>query len=211
MTQNREQSRTLLLVDDEKNIVASLTRLLRPLRLQVLSASNAKTALDQLEAHEVDVILCDEGLPGVSGTQLLARVRERYPDVVRIMLTGQLDVEVAKAAVNEGGIFRFLTKPCGTPELLVAVGQALVERKLRVQTARLLEAFRRRQSEIEALGRQARGLSDVARDSDGTIVVDEILADMTSIIEEMEREIGAAEEDVREYRESLRPPGRAAA
>lgn len=121
---------TLLIVDDEPRIVSSLERVLRPLRLDILSASNAKVALDCLAENEIDVVIADEGLPGIPGTQFLERAKERYPGVVRIMLTGQLDIEVAKTAINDGGIFRFLTKPTDSAELLEAVRQALVHRAL---------------------------------------------------------------------------------
>ncbi|HET6336369.1 MAG TPA: response regulator [Polyangiales bacterium] len=102
----------VILVDDEPNVIEGLTRRLRR-DYQIFSAQDGAQALRLLEQEgEMHVIISDMRMPNMNGAQLLAEVRKWYPDMVRILLTGQADLESAIHAVNEGQIFRFLAKPC---------------------------------------------------------------------------------------------------
>ncbi|MGE0552838.1 MAG: response regulator [Gemmatimonadales bacterium] len=127
----------VLCVDDEASILKGLELYLRR-GFEVLTATSGQAALDLLEQHaDVVAVLSDMRMPGMDGAALLREVRERYPDVVRVMLTGNADVSAAVSAVNEGQVFRFLTKPCPTPEL-VRVMEAAVEQHRLVTTERVL-------------------------------------------------------------------------
>jgi len=104
----------ILLVDDEPNVLQSMKRQLRK-RFTVMTAQSGDKALEILKDHgPFAVIISDMRMPGMDGVQLLSRVKDSFPDTVRIMLTGNADQETATKAVNEGQIFRFLTKPCST-------------------------------------------------------------------------------------------------
>jgi PAS domain S-box-containing protein/diguanylate cyclase (GGDEF)-like protein len=116
--------RTLLYVDDEVNLQAAIRRALRQRGYKVVCASDAAAAFDVLARTEVGVILCDQRMPGLSGTEFLARVKGMYPDVVRMVLSGYTDLQSVTDAVNHGAIFKFLTKPWIDDELDAALREA---------------------------------------------------------------------------------------
>lgn len=105
------ERQTLLLVDDEPNILRALTRVLRRDGYNILVADNAADALEKLAAHDVQVIISDQRMPDISGIELLSQVKEMYPDTVRIVLSGYTELETVTEAINRGAIYRFLTKP----------------------------------------------------------------------------------------------------
>ena len=104
-------AKTLLIVDDEPNVQQALRRVLRKGGYEILTASSAHEGFDILANHTVQVILSDQRMPGMNGTEFLSRVRELYPDTIRIVLSGYTDLETITEAVNRGAIYRFLTKP----------------------------------------------------------------------------------------------------
>jgi response regulator RpfG family c-di-GMP phosphodiesterase len=111
----------ILCVDDEPNVLDGLARTLRTHYL-VETATEGKIALDMLKSAEpFAVVMSDQRMPQMTGTQFLAQSRVVAPNSVRVLLTGQADMESAMDAVNEGNIFRFLTKPCPTDVLLAAL------------------------------------------------------------------------------------------
>ncbi|MES2164668.1 MAG: EAL domain-containing protein [Pseudomonadota bacterium] len=102
---------TLLLVDDEASVIASLQRLLRPDGYNILAAQSAAEGFELLALHEVEVILCDQRMPTMNGTTFLDRVKDMYPNTLRIVLSGYTDLESIMEAINRGAIYRFYTKP----------------------------------------------------------------------------------------------------
>jgi response regulator RpfG family c-di-GMP phosphodiesterase len=113
------------LVDDSRGIRKALSRSLRDDRIELLDADSATAALGILEKQTVDLIIADEHMPGLSGTDLLRLVKERFPETIRFMLTGATDIDVAKDAINRGEVERFFTKPWDDAELRRAVKNAL--------------------------------------------------------------------------------------
>ena len=105
------KQRTLLLVDDEAGIRAALTRMLRSDGYKVLTATSGKEGLELLATNPVQVIISDQRMPGMSGTEFLNIVKQLYPDTVRIILSGYTDLQVVTESVNQGAVFKFLTKP----------------------------------------------------------------------------------------------------
>ena len=104
--------RTLLLVDDEENILRALTRVLRRDGYQILRANGGTEGLALLTKHpEVGVILSDQRMPNMTGIDFLSQVRERHPDTVRMILSGYTDLRTITDAINEGAVYKFLTKP----------------------------------------------------------------------------------------------------
>lgn len=126
---------TVLFVDDESSVTEGIRTALRKAPFNVLTVNSGVEALDRLGEVPVDVIVSDERMPGMTGSQLLARVREDYPDTMRMILSGQADLQAAVRAINEGGIFRFLLKPCTAQDLASSVAEALeaLERRRRFQ------------------------------------------------------------------------------
>ncbi|MDH5446112.1 MAG: response regulator [Gammaproteobacteria bacterium] len=103
--------RRLLVVDDEENIIRSLVRLLRPEGYEILTANSGEQGLEVLKTEQVGVVLSDQRMPGMSGTEFLSKVRDLYPGTVRIVLSGYTDLKTITEAINEGEIYKFLTKP----------------------------------------------------------------------------------------------------
>ena len=102
---------TILCVDDEPNILASLRRLFRRENYRVLCAGSAAAGVALLEQEEVDIVISDMQMPEVNGTEFLECVRRRWPSTLRMLLTGHADVESTIGAINRGEIYRYITKP----------------------------------------------------------------------------------------------------
>jgi EAL domain-containing protein (putative c-di-GMP-specific phosphodiesterase class I)/CheY-like chemotaxis protein len=102
---------TLLVVDDDVNVLASLHRLFRRDNYRVLTAESPAEGFELLALYRVQVILCDQRMPVMSGTEFLSKVKEMYPDTIRIILSGYTGVESVLDSINRGAIYRFYTKP----------------------------------------------------------------------------------------------------
>lgn len=138
----------ILLVDDEEAILDGLRRQLRK-KFTVHTASSGAAALEVLAAEPIAVVVSDMRMPQMDGATFLAKVRAQYPNVVRILLTGQADTQAAISAVNEGQIYRFLTKPCPPEVLLEEIGSAVELNRLVAAEKELLGSTLRRT--VEAL------------------------------------------------------------
>jgi EAL domain-containing protein (putative c-di-GMP-specific phosphodiesterase class I)/CheY-like chemotaxis protein len=103
--------RTLLLIDDEPHVLSSLQRLLRQDGYRVLTASGAAEAFELLARHQVQLVLCDQRMEEMSGTELLDKVKDMYPDTFRIILSGYTDLATIMESINRGSLYRFWTKP----------------------------------------------------------------------------------------------------
>jgi DNA-binding NtrC family response regulator len=114
-------------VDDEAHLLAAVRRAMRHSGYRVLVAGSADEAFEILATTEVGVILCDQRMQGMSGTEFLSRVKQMYPQAVRMVLSGYTDLQSVTDAVNRGSIFKFLTKPWVEEELTAAVRDAFVE------------------------------------------------------------------------------------
>lgn len=119
-----ESLSTILLVDDEASILASLRRVLRGENYRILTASSGEEALNLLALHPVGVVLSDQRMPGMSGSELLAQVRAMYPKTVRMVLSGYTGLDSLTEAINRGEISRFLTKPWQNDDIIEAVRDA---------------------------------------------------------------------------------------
>ncbi|HEY9099485.1 MAG TPA: response regulator [Thiobacillus sp.] len=111
MTVQDNTGGTLLIVDDEANILAALTRLFRRDGYRLLSASSGQEGLALLAENEVGVILSDQRMPDMSGVEFLRAARDQWPDTVRVMLSGYTELSSVTDSVNKVAIYKFLTKP----------------------------------------------------------------------------------------------------
>lgn len=141
----------VLIVDDEPKIYHALRRALHKEPYDVLYAVGGEEALKLLSERQVDVIVADQNMPAMQGSVLLSRVRQQWPDVVRMMLTGDGRLETVMAAVNKGEIYRFFTKPCNEAELIISIREGLQMRALKFEAARLLETVKKQSAQIQEL------------------------------------------------------------
>ncbi len=138
-----EKKRSILLVDDEANILGSLRRLLRREKYELLTATSAEEGLKILEQKEVNLIISDQRMPGMQGVEFLKKAMELYPDTIRIILSGYTDVDTVTAAINEGRVYQFILKPWNDEELKITIKGALEQYKLQVENKRLIEKMRK--------------------------------------------------------------------
>ena len=115
----------ILCVDDEPNILSAMRRMFMLSGFSIEEATSGAQALQKLEQQEFHLILSDMQMPEMNGAELLAQVRQRWPKVMRLMLTGTADLKTAISAINEGEIYRYLTKPWNDEELVSTVKSAL--------------------------------------------------------------------------------------
>jgi len=142
---------TLLFVDDEPNILAALKRLFRPLGYTIHTANSGAEGLSVLEKESVDVVVSDMRMPEMDGAQFLEQVAARWPNTVRILLTGYADIGSTVAAVNKGGIWKYVSKPWEDDELKQAVHDALERKRLRDENRRLEQLTRKQNDELREL------------------------------------------------------------
>ena len=142
---------TILCVDDEPNILSALKRLFRGKGWQVLSAEGGQAALALLETQTVDLVISDMRMPEMDGAQFLAQVRVRWPDTVRLLLTGHSDINAIIDAINRGEIYRYITKPWDDNDIVLIVRQALERQALEHEKKRLEALTTRQNEELKAL------------------------------------------------------------
>ncbi len=130
---------TVLMVDDDTELLYSLRRMLRNQPYLLHTARSAEEAIEVLKASDVDVVVVDERLPGMSGADMLAWVARTFPQVMRMMLTENPSVETVLRAVNEGGVYHFFTKPCNEAHLGIVIRKALEHRDQLTRRAELAE------------------------------------------------------------------------
>ena len=144
---------------------------------------------DLLARQEIDVVVSDEQMPGMSGSEFLAIVRKKHPQTVRMILTGQACLEAAIRAINEGEVYRFFTKPCNDADLCVSIRQALQQKRLAAQSRRLLREFQRQTSVLEDLEDENPGITRLETDSSGAILVEDVEGDVEDLLRQIEDEI----------------------
>jgi EAL domain-containing protein (putative c-di-GMP-specific phosphodiesterase class I)/CheY-like chemotaxis protein len=119
-----DPSRTLLLVDDEINILSALKRLLRRDGYTILTASSGQEGLELLARHPVGVIVSDQRMPEMMGTEFLSRVKEIHPESVRMILSGYSELSTLTEAINRGAVYKFLAKPWDEEDLRATIKEA---------------------------------------------------------------------------------------
>jgi len=150
--------RTLLLVDDEDAILSSLRRLFRRDGYHILTATSGAQGLALLAEQAVDVIISDQRMPGMTGIEFLREARRLYPDTVRITLSGYTDLQSIIEAVNEGAVYKFLTKPWDDDLLRDHVAQAFALSELAAENCRLGEAVQQANRELAIANQRLEGM-----------------------------------------------------
>ena len=141
----------LLCVDDEPNVLKSLRRLFRGADYVVHLAESGAKGLEVLEQESIDLIISDMRMPHMDGAEFLTQAATRWPDVVRILLTGYADIESTIAAVNQGKIYSYCSKPWEDKELKSLVAKAIEEKRLREERVQLFEIIHKQNAQLKDL------------------------------------------------------------
>jgi response regulator RpfG family c-di-GMP phosphodiesterase len=142
---------TLLCVDDEKNILNSLKRLLRKEKFRMLTGNSGHEGLEILAENEVHVVLSDQRMPRMNGTEFLKEIKTLYPDIIRIILTGYTDVDSISEAINEGHIYKFFLKPWNDQNLKLEIRQAMEQYGLMQDNKRLHDQVFQQNQELKQI------------------------------------------------------------
>ena len=116
---------TLLFVDDEENVLSSLKRIFLEENYTILTATSAAKALEIMGEQPVQLVISDHRMPSMTGAEMLKRIKESWPETIRIMLTGYADVNSIMGAVKDGAVYKFITKPWNDEDLRLTVSLAL--------------------------------------------------------------------------------------
>lgn len=157
---------TLLVVDDEANILAALARLFRRDGYRLLRATSGTEALELLAENEVGVILSDQRMPDMSGIEFLSEARKRWPDTVRIMLSGYTELSSVTDSVNRVAIYKFLTKPWDDDVLREIVRKAFHLYDVTRENTRLTTALKEANASLTRLNHELeQRVADKAREA----------------------------------------------
>jgi DNA-binding NtrC family response regulator len=164
----------ILLVDDEQNILNTLTRLLRADDREIITAGDTREGLEKLKSNNgADVVISDNKLPNISGLDFLVKVKQLYPDTVRILITGYPDLESAIKAINNGQVYRFITKPWENEELKLIVRQALDYYDVLRDNRALLQIARQQADLLAAVQKKYPQVPKSELDKSGLYIIDE--------------------------------------
>ena len=141
----------ILFVDDELNVLAALARAFRSAGYEIETASSGQEALEIAQAGPPDLVVSDHRMPEMTGVELLAEFRQRFPDVVRILLTGYADINAATDAINLGEVYRFISKPWNDEDLKITIRNALQQKQLERQNAELNETVEKQNRQLRQL------------------------------------------------------------
>ncbi len=153
----------ILVVDDEETVRYIISQLLRTQGFEAVKARDGIEALAELEKGSFSVIVSDQKMPGMTGIDLFKKSKELYPDTVRILLSGYADLDMAKEAIAQGEVYRFLSKPFDHEEFFLCVNQALDHHRLLAENKRLLEELK---AWNERLGQKVNARTKEIRESE---------------------------------------------
>lgn len=149
--QGSATANTLLIVDDEENILRSLKRLFRPEGYRILTAGSADEALEVMAREDAAVILSDQRMRGKTGSELFAQLKETHPGTIRIIMSGYTDLESITHAVNDGAIFKFLLKPWDDDKLKNHIREAFAIHSLQSDNLELNRRIEETNLRLKAL------------------------------------------------------------
>jgi len=164
----------ILLVDDEEHVTKALKRALLDEPYEIMTAGSGEEALGILEKNLIDVVVSDEMMPGMTGTDLLSLVSREFPGTIRILLTGHASLETAERAIKHGEIFRFLAKPWNDVDLIITIRQAIQMSRLSKTNRVLLQKLKEATSILQDLEHDHPGITRINTDSDGSIIIDDL-------------------------------------
>ncbi len=165
---------SILLVDDEQSVISALKRVLLEESFEIFTANSGTEGLDIMKNNRIKLIVSDERMPGMSGTEFLTTVKNLFPSTIRIMLTGHANIQAAMSAVNSGEIYRFFAKPWNDIEIKLSIKSAIDKFNLEEENRRLLKTIKRQAGELKELELKHPGITSLEKDEGGTVILDEL-------------------------------------
>jgi response regulator RpfG family c-di-GMP phosphodiesterase len=144
-------SPTILCVDDEPSILSALRRLFRTKGFQVRVADGGQAGLEVLASEPIDLVISDMRMPEMDGVMFLEQVRQRWPDTMRLLLTGYADITSIMGAINRGEIYRYIAKPWDDNDIILIVRGALQQRAMEQEQRRLQALIKAQNDELKLL------------------------------------------------------------
>lgn len=148
------KNKYILVVDDSVSLLKAVSRNLRKQDFFTETAENADDALEILSQTHIQLIISDHNMPGMTGLELLSKVKELYPRIIRILLTGQTDLTVAIEAINSGDVFRYIAKPVDSDELATIIHQCLDYYQMRETIDTLTQDAHKKNKELAKLNKE---------------------------------------------------------
>ncbi|MFC1592407.1 response regulator [Candidatus Omnitrophota bacterium] len=165
---------SILILDDEENILHSLTRLLRGEEREIFTAGTAAEAWAKLkEVGGADLVISDNRLPDISGIDFLVKVRQLFPDSIRILVTGYPGLDSAIEAINKGQVYRYIPKPWENEELKLTVKQALDYYDVMRDNRVLLRIARKQAQVLREMQKKYPQVSEAEITRTGLYIIDE--------------------------------------
>ncbi|MCO5250121.1 MAG: hybrid sensor histidine kinase/response regulator [Candidatus Kapabacteria bacterium] len=143
-----ENKYNLLVIDDEEEITKTLFRQFRR-KYNVFIANSANSALSIMEEENIQVVLSDQRMPDMTGVNFFSKIKDKYPDALKLLLTGYSDIEAVIGAINEGQVFRYLTKPWNPAELNLAIEEAFDKYELITKNRLLIRKLKEAKQSLE--------------------------------------------------------------
>lgn len=173
----------IMIVDDEPNILNSLTRVLKKVDdWEIETYESAVEAIKRAQTTTFELVISDYRMPEMDGVDFLNEIRNLQPEAMRIILSGFTELEALLSAINEAEIFRYICKPWDDHDLIVTITHALAHREILVENRRLADRVREQQDELhnrktalEKLAEKHSTLVEVDWAEDGSIMIDEKL------------------------------------
>jgi len=195
-TESNAAPAVILFVDDEPSILSALRRLFRPQGYRVLMAEGGAAGLALLENESVDLVVSDMRMPEMDGVQFLEQVRQRWPDVMRVLLTGYADIGSTIDAINRGEIHRYIAKPWDDQDILLSVSDCLARGRLERENAQLQHLTREQNTELQNLNEQLQTAN--ARLQDNNAELDERVRQRNAELERAVAQLNAANAQLEE-------------
>lgn len=160
----------VLVLDDEENILNALKRLFLNEPFGVVTTTHPDEAMGILAKEKtIKLVISDQRMPHISGVDFLRKVKENYPDIIRILFTGYADISTVEDAINVGEVFRFINKPWNTNELKGAVQSAIQHFDLVSENRRLFEETKIKNEELELLNRKLKAMYEMQKEFSSTV------------------------------------------
>ena len=164
----------VLLVDDETAVLNAVRRIFsRSQVVELLTVEDPFAAMEMVAEGGIALVISDQRMPGMTGLEFLSWVNANHPEIVKIIMTGDTDIQTAVQAINDIGVYKFIRKPWNNDDLYWTVVRALEMARMQQKNRQLQAELNEKDQSLQRYERLYPGITSVDRDADGAIVIDE--------------------------------------